>query len=182
MTIKSPGSQASRAFLGLGDMKSGMLHDAVPVVLGGGLAVGTGLGLRQFVSPATSPGLYKWAPLIGAGAGGVVGGAISYFLAGGKRSGMGAAVASVISALIAGGGLWAADLMLEDQTPAERSAHVAALTAGATAALPSGTQQGVTMRRDMGEIHASAPGVSGAPRVLLQGGVNQSAYGSAYGG
>jgi hypothetical protein len=198
-TLRTPGSDASRAFKGLGDMRKGMLHDTVPVVLGGGLGLGTFLGIRATVKPfgegtaaQTPSGAYKWAPLIGMGVGAVVGGLGSYFLAGKGEGGTGAGVAAALSSLIAVGGVWGYERMLLDQAPTDRDTHFRALdaVAGEVVAPPASESQGYIRMRELphggasvdglGEIMASESLGQGRPYVRQVRGVNQAAYGSSY--
>lgn len=196
-TIKSPGSTASRAFKGLGNMRAGMLHDTVPVLLGAAPTVATTLGIRFGVKPIGDDGkpnwMYTWAPALGFGVG-ALGAVGSFFLAGGRKgSGWGAAAASGLSALISAGSIWAYDMMLGDKTDAERAQHFQALLGSGTsptAAPTTAPQQGFRgeiVATDVRGLPAGHTGLITAtelagqnPGIHVVQGVIPGAYGVAY--
>jgi hypothetical protein len=191
-TTITPGSNAYRAFRGLGSMKGGKLRDTVPAFLGGGIAAGASMGIRSLVSPAESPTLYRYAPLAGAGAGAALGGLASWFTAGKGSSGISAALGSVVSAIVVGGALFAEDLRLAALQPADLTSHLAAI--GSPVILPttpSPATSGVSMmeinnrtRRptNMGQITASSRSPDGRMMTTISG-VNENAWGAQpYGG
>lgn len=195
-TTTTPGSNAYRAFKGLGSMKAGKLRDTVPAFLGGGIAAGTSLGLRAFVTPAESPTLYKYAPLAGVAAGAVLGGAASWFTAGKGSSGLSAALGSVVTAVVVGGALFAEDMRLASMSSADVSMHLAAIGSPAilttTPSPATGPQAGVSMmnidprtRRPVGvgQISASVGLPGNRPPLTRVGQVNEAAWGGhPYGG
>lgn len=190
-TTVTPGSNAYRAFRGLGSMKAGKLRDTVPAFLGGGIAAGTSMGIRALTSPAESPTLYKYAPLAGVAAGAGLGGLASWLTAGKGSSGISAALGSVVTAVIVGGALYAEDLRIAGLTAPELTNHLAAI--GSPAILtttPSPATGNVSMmqinqrtrRPTLGQITASTRGPDGRTMTTVSG-VNESAWGGPpYGG
>lgn len=197
-TTITPGSNAYRAFRGVGSMKAGKMRDTVPAFLGGGLAAGASLGLRAFAAPLGSDGqpsiIYKYAPLLGAAAGVLLGGGASWALAGKGGSGMSAALGSAVTAIVVGGALYAEDLRLASLTSADMTTHLQVLGSPAIlSTTPSpATTAGVSMmhvdprtRRPVaiGAIQANVGVPGGRPPLYRVGHVNENAYGaSPYGG
>jgi len=88
------------------------MQGALPVLIGGGLAALTSLGLRWFVNPAagqTQNMLVKWAPLFGTAVGAV--GSIALWFMGGQT----AAVQSALSAATVGAFGVGTDMVLKEK-------------------------------------------------------------------
>lgn len=198
MSTITPGSNAYRAFKGLGSMKAGKLRDTVPALLGGGLAAGAALGIRGLMSPRNSDGtvsmLYQYAPLWGGLAGLALGGGASYLLAGKGGGGLSAGLGSAVTAVIVAGALYAEDMRIAQLPSADLTAHMAALGSPAilTTTPSPATTAGVSMMQtdprtrrpvQLGAISASVGPPGGRPPLVRVGQVNESAWGAPpYGG
>lgn len=193
MTTITPGSNAYRAFKGLGSMKGGKLRDTVPAFLGGGLAAGAALGIRGLMSPRSSDGspsmLYQYAPLAGALGGAALGGLGSYMLAGKGAGGVSAALGSIVTAVIVGGALYAEDLRLASMASGDLTSHFQAIGSPvilSTTPSPATSTAGVSMMQvdprtrrpvGVGQISASVGTPGGRPPLIRVGNVNENAFG-----
>lgn len=192
MTTITPGSNAYRAFKGLGSMKAGKLRDTVPAFLGGGLAAGAALGIRGLMSPRSDDGspsmLYQYAPLAGALGGAALGGLGSYMLAGKGSGGVSAALGSIVTAVIVGGALYAEDLRLASMASGDLTSHLQAIGSPAIlSTTPSpATTAGVSMMQvdartrrpvGVGQITANVGTPGNRPPLIRVGNVNENAWG-----
>ena len=171
---------SKRGLAGISIRQPGMAHDLVPVVAGGGVALGTVAGIRKFVDPTTQPQVFVWAPAIGAGASLLAAGLM--YAMGGK----GPAAAAAVAGVLTGGAVFAADMI---------SAKVVGANAAVSAQYNTPTQAAV---QGLANLAAVVPeyskqiagilwekGVSGLGRneqqsgekVRLQG-VNPTAFGT----
>lgn len=111
----------------------GQVKTLLPVATATVLTGATTLGLRAYLRPEPgqmSEKLYRFAPIIGVGAG-LLGAAGLYFMGGGKRGGMEGATIAAVTSLGAGMLLFASERL--------NAAKAGALNAlGGSAALPSG--------------------------------------------
>ena len=176
-TIKS---RQSRAMLGgLGDLRSGMLHDVLPPVMGGVVAGLATFGVRQFMKPLADDGTtpnpyYRWAPAIGLASGVLTGGA-AYFMAGKGRAGAGAAAAAFAGALLVTAPQLVSELQMRSLAQTDQAAyqaHLLAVTANTVAIAPAPTSGvGVIvpspkqlMGVNLGRMHPSIRIISGIDR------------------
>lgn len=156
-----------RGLKGLGNLKRpGLARDIIPALIGGGIALGTALGIRAFVQPTTPAmvKLYELAPLAGLGAGALLGGGAMFAIT--KSSGPAASTA--IAASLVGGGLMASEALNAQRAMA---AAAGALPAGETAGLGA-----LVAERMRGVVMEPVRGAYGET-VALNGVVNPSAFG-----
>lgn len=119
-----------RRMRGLGKLNNprSFMGAAAPPLLGGGLTAGTVVAARYFAKPSegeTPMAIYKWAPLIGIGAGGI-GSLGLYYLAGAP-----AAVSSFATSVLVGLSHLIHDMLVKDSLGEFQLAHPpAAMTNG----------------------------------------------------
>lgn len=168
-----------RGLAGLGNLRTaGSLgRDVMPGTLGLLLTGGVTLALRAFVRATEMPGLYRWAPAIGTGAG--ILGAVGV----GMLGGTGPALSSITSSVL-GGAILMGSEMLNTSRP---GAAIALAGDGDMPALPAGEAEAVAMEglralaaERLGAIVMQpVDGMRGAygESVNLQGTINPGAFG-----
>lgn len=154
---------------GMGQLQ-GPAKTLVPVGAATALTAGTTLGLRAYLQPepgTMSEKLYRWAPLVGAGAG-ILGSFALYFMGGSKKAGREAAMTGSIVALAGGGFLLASE-------------RLNAQKAGASLALGAGTGgEGTTgLGALMPEYAPRHDGLGAIVMQPLSGAGDQSPYGES---
>jgi len=159
------------------------MQGALPVLIGGGLAALTSLGLRWFVNPAagqTQNMLVKWAPLFGTAVGAV--GSIALWFMGGQT----AAVQSALSAATVGAFGVGTDMVLKEKPTllsviaAAAPAANAPTVAGFGAIVPeySSPGMGAIAMESVGAGGRRAGTIGSYGETVSLSGVNTGAFGT----
>lgn len=151
---------------------------ALPIVLGGGTALLTTVGIRQFMTPTTSTGMsvMKNAPAIGLGAGAIVAAGLWNITS--QPAGLGA----LASAVLVSGGLWLSEYAatLRLQTTASGTAGMGAVIATPTSGNGAngirGAGQGAIVLEPMAGRGTSGVGSYG--ETVNLGAINRSPFGT----
>lgn len=141
------------------------MKSIAPFGVAAALTGATTLGLRAYLRPTpgeTSEKLYRWAPAFGAGVG-LFGAGLMYFLAGGKRGGLEAALATGVSSVAMAG-----FLIGSEKLNAIKPGAMLALSGGA---VPSGTEQTGTAGLGALMPEYARPGAAGLGAIVMDRGV-----------